>query len=393
VTPLEPIEQAVIALDSDALPGALADVGGQPFLACILRNAARAGVRDLLLLVSGPVSEALADFARQPFGEARCRVLSAPQVLATTDALRHIASALADRFYLLPGDRFFDIDLNVLAPQPPDSLGVLAVRKAGPEEAGRRLNLDEAQTGIVTGFDSASAPTGSALLDSGLCALAREALTVAARANAGADIARTLAAARLLRWVEAEGYAIDLRQPGGVEQARRDLPEALRRPAVFFDRDGVLNHDLGYTHRPEDLRLIDGAAETIRRCNRSGRYVFVVTNQSGVARGLYTVEAVRAFHAAMQRQLRRQGAHIDRLYICPHHPEGSVEAYRQDCDCRKPAPGMLRQALREWPVDVAGSVMIGDRPSDMAAAAACGIKGFQFEGGDLARFCEEHGVI
>jgi D-glycero-D-manno-heptose 1,7-bisphosphate phosphatase len=365
VTPPEPIEQAVIALDAGAPPAALADVDGQPFLAYVLRGAACAGVSDLVLLAGGPASDAVADFAGRAFGEARCRVLSAPQGLGLVGALRHIVPALAESFYLLPGDRFFDIDLNVLTPKPPDCLGVLAVHKAGPK----------------------------ASFDSGIFALSREVLALGERAGAEADIARMLAARRLLRCVEAEGYAIDLLQPGGLEQARRDLPEALRRPAVFFDRDGVLNHDLGYTHRAEDLHLIDGAAETVRRCNRSGRYVFVVTNQSGVARGLYTIEAVRAFHAAMQRQLRQAGAHIDGLYICPHHPEGSVEDYRRECDCRKPGPGMLQQALREWPVDVASSVMIGDKPSDMAAAAACGIRGFQFEGGDLAHFCEEHGVI
>jgi HAD superfamily hydrolase (TIGR01662 family) len=284
VTPLQPIEQAVIAVGADALPGALADAGGKPFLAYVLRGAARAGVTDLVLLAGGPASEALADFAAQRFGEARCRVLAVPPGLGPMEALRQVAPALADGFYLLPGDRYFDLDLNLLAPEPPDCLGVLAVRKAGPEAAS----------------------------DSGIYALSRAVLALAESLGADADIARMLATRGLLRSVEAEGYYIDLRRPGGLEQARRDLPDALRRPAVFFDRDGVLNHDLGYTHRPEDLRLIDGAAQTIRRCNRSGRYVFVVTNQSGVARGLYTMEAVRTFHAAMQRQLRRISARITR---------------------------------------------------------------------------------
>jgi D-glycero-D-manno-heptose 1,7-bisphosphate phosphatase len=171
------------------------------------------------------------------------------------------------------------------------------------------------------------------------------------------------------------------------------VPKSFYRPAVFLDRDGVLNHDTGYTHRIEDLRLIDGAVEAIRRCNRSNRYVFVVTNQSGVARGLYGLEDVQAFHDAIQQQLRRSGAHVDRFYVCPHHPEGAVDAYRIDCDCRKPRPGMILQALNEFPVHVGESILIGNEASDIAAAAACGIKGLLFEGGNLRAFCEAAGLF
>jgi D-glycero-D-manno-heptose 1,7-bisphosphate phosphatase len=171
------------------------------------------------------------------------------------------------------------------------------------------------------------------------------------------------------------------------------FPKASYRPAVFFDRDGVLNHDTGYTYKVEDLRLIDGAVETIRRCNRSNRYVFVVTNQSGIARGLYGLQDVQAFHDAIQQRLRSERAHVDRFYVCPHHPEGAVDAYRIDCDCRKPRPGMILQALNEWPVRIGESIVIGNEPSDIAAAAACGIKGLLFEGDDLSAFCEAAGLF
>jgi D-glycero-D-manno-heptose 1,7-bisphosphate phosphatase len=362
VTPFLPIGQAVILVDGPAVSISLQDIGGAPFLAYPLRNAARAGVSELLVLASGPGTDGLAAFDGQSFGEARCRVLTAFEPLGPAGLLRHFSQELAGRFYLLHGDRYFDCDLNLLSPQPRESL--------------------------------AAAAQAGGLVQTGTYALSRDALTLADDGQGVEDgILPALAASGRLSVVAGQGYFIDMRKPGALEAARNDLPEALRRPAVFFDRDGVLNHDLGYTHRAEDLRLMDGAVETIRRCNRANRYVFVVTNQSGVARGLYTLEAVQAFHAAMQQQLRSAGAHIDGLYICPHHPEGTVEAYRRECECRKPGSGMFRQALQEWPVDVAASVMIGDRPSDMAAAAACGIRGFQFAGGNLERFCEQHGVI
>ncbi len=160
------------------------------------------------------------------------------------------------------------------------------------------------------------------------------------------------------------------------------------RPAVFFDRDGVLNRDAGYVHRPEDFEWIEDAPEAIRWFMERGYLVFVVTNQSGVARGYYDENAVHALHRWMNAELAKRGAAIDAFYLCPHFPGGTVAAYAITCDCRKPQPGMIRQAMREWKVDAARSLLIGDRESDIAAAQAAGVAGFLYSGGsllDLAR--------
>lgn len=158
------------------------------------------------------------------------------------------------------------------------------------------------------------------------------------------------------------------------------------RPALFFDRDGVLNVDTGYAHRPEALRWVDGAMQAVRLCNEASWYVFVVTNQSGVARGYFTEADVRAFHERMQADLGRRGAHVDAFVYCPHHPGGAVRALAVDCACRKPKPGMLLELLARWPVDAARSLLIGDSPRDLEAAAAAGVRGALFRGGDLAAF-------
>lgn len=151
-----------------------------------------------------------------------------------------------------------------------------------------------------------------------------------------------------------------------------------RRPAAFLDRDGVLNIDQGYAHRPEQLEWIEGAAEAVRLLNEAGYYVLVVTNQSGVARGFYNETDVKSLHAHMQEILSAHGAHIDAFYYCPHHPDGSIKSLAVQCRCRKPGPGMLEQAVREWPIDVGASFLIGDRDHDMAAAAAFNIRGIKF---------------
>jgi D-glycero-D-manno-heptose 1,7-bisphosphate phosphatase len=160
--------------------------------------------------------------------------------------------------------------------------------------------------------------------------------------------------------------------------------------AALLDRDGVLNIDHGYTHRPEDLALVPGAVDAVRRLNGLGRRVIVVTNQAGVARGLYDEAAVNAFHAAMDEALERQGARIDAYYYCPFHPEASVEAYRHaNHPDRKPNPGMVLRALADFGVAPDHAFLIGDRRSDLQAAQAAGVRGYLFAGGDLDKFVEQ----
>jgi D-glycero-D-manno-heptose 1,7-bisphosphate phosphatase len=165
----------------------------------------------------------------------------------------------------------------------------------------------------------------------------------------------------------------------------RGLP---RRPAVFLDRDGTLNHDTGYVHRITDFRWLPGAVNAIRQLNDSDYYVFIVTNQSGVARGIYDETAIHDLHGWMNEELRAAGAHIDDIRYCPHHPQASIAAYRTACSCRKPAAGMLLDLMTVWPVIREASVMIGDKESDAAAGTAAGIASAIVPAGGLERFVE-----
>jgi D-glycero-D-manno-heptose 1,7-bisphosphate phosphatase len=147
------------------------------------------------------------------------------------------------------------------------------------------------------------------------------------------------------------------------------------QPAIFIDRDGTINEDIGYLSSLDELIIYPWAAEAIRLINESEFKAVIVTNQSGIARGLYTEETLAAIHERMMSELAREHARIDAIYYCPHHPKIGDGHYRKACECRKPNSGMLLQAAREHGIDLARSYVIGDKASDINLATGAGARG------------------
>lgn len=158
------------------------------------------------------------------------------------------------------------------------------------------------------------------------------------------------------------------------------------KPAVFFDRDGVLNVEKNYLHQPELFVWQPEAPEAIAWLKQQGYLVIVVTNQSGIARGYYTENDMHALHAHIQHLLQPFNSSVDAFYFCPHLPNAPLAAYAKTCDCRKPKPGMIKQALTDYDIDVDQSFLVGDKPSDLKAAQAAGLRGYLYEGGSLLTF-------
>jgi D-glycero-D-manno-heptose 1,7-bisphosphate phosphatase len=145
--------------------------------------------------------------------------------------------------------------------------------------------------------------------------------------------------------------------------------------AVFLDRDGTLNEEVGYINHVARLRMIPRAVAAVRLINRSGLKAVVATNQSGVARGYFPESLVWEVHGVIEHQLKDEGAYLDRIYYCPHLPGGAVEPYNVACECRKPKDGMLRQAVQDLGIDLGRSYVVGDRLKDVEFAHRAGLKG------------------
>ena len=151
-----------------------------------------------------------------------------------------------------------------------------------------------------------------------------------------------------------------------------DTATTMKRPAVFLDRDGTVNVEVHYLSQPEQIELLPTVSETISLLKSRGIPVVIVTNPAGIARGYFPEPRLIAIHDHLRRILAEKNARIDGIYYCPHHPIAGLGEYRKVCDCRKPMPGMLTRAASDLAIDLAGSLLIGDRESDLQAGANAG---------------------
>lgn len=378
------------ALTADT-PKPLLEVGDRPFLAWLLRELVRFGVEEIVLLtghLSERVEQALAGLAALLPRPAEIVLSREPVRAGTGGALRHALPLLDERFLLCNGDSLLDLNLaRLLRDASLDADTVPARMVARPVADASRYGVVTLDGDRVCGFRARpeTAAPGPGLINAGIYLLGRRiAETMPDICSLEQDILPVLAAQGALRATVADGYFIDIGIPEDLARARRELPARLHRPALLLDRDGTINVDHGWVGTRERFEWMPGARAAIRRASEAGWHVFVVTNQSGIARGLYDEAQLAALHRWMCDAVRAEGGTIDDIRYCPHHPEAPLAQWRQASDWRKPEPGMILDLLSAWRPSRA--VLVGDQPTDMQAATAAGIAGHLFAGGDLEAF-------
>ena len=372
-------------------PKPVLQIGDRPFLAWLMRELQRWGVEEFVILTAhlgAAVQNAVEHAAASLPKPARLIFTEEPHPAGTAGALRHAAPHLDPRFLLCNGDSLFDTNLApLLADFAHDPPSVLARLMLADMADASRYGVVARDGDRVLAFAERPAPGTGGTINTGIYALDRRIIERCPQTGSlERDVLPALAAEGALRGTCGSGFFIDIGIPEDLERARHELAGVCTRPALFLDRDGVLNHDHGYVGFRDRFEWIDGALKTIRLATSLGWHVFVVTNQAGIARGLYTEDDARALLAWVADQARLHGGTIDDWRFCPYHPEGSVPAYRRSSDWRKPAPGMINDLLRAWQVTPSHCLMIGDQSSDERAASAAGIAGRIFPGGNLLTF-------
>lgn len=407
-----------IAAVDGSVPKPMLRLLGKPVLEHQIECLASQGFTDIIVVV-GHLGDIITGYfgdgsgispsTGKPFG-VNIEYYRETSPLGTAGALFCIKDRLTDDFLLLNGDLLFDVDLARFVAAHKRLGGaatVLAHPNSHPFDSALLVADEKSRVtdwlakGDERPFCKNRVNAGIHLLSAGL--LEPEAgIFTGGRLDLDRDVLRPLIARRELFVYDSPEYILDMGTPERLAMAEKDLRSGLprarclsnRQRAVFLDRDGVINRENGFIARPDQLELLPGAAGAVARINRSGFLAIVVTNQPVIARGEATVEQLDEIHNKLETLLGREGAFLDGIYYCPHHPDGGfageIPELKKDCDCRKPKPGMLLAAARALNIELSESWMAGDRETDIQAGASagcrCAIIGDRPEGCGAARF-------
>ena len=361
----------------------MAPVVGRPFLRFVMDQLAANGV-ERAVVADGYRKEQIEGFFGYAYRGIDIVYSPEEEPLFTGGAVKQaLAKCEGEWVFVMNGDTWLDVDfaaMEATAETAPTSVkAIIAVKRMKDFERYGTVDVDG--EGVITAFHEKK-PCADGLINAGVYLIRRDALDgMPAKFSLENDFFERIVADGALRAVECDGGFIDIGVPEDYERAQTMLaPLARGWKLAIFDRDGTINVDTGHLFEPEKLELIPETVETMACYAASPDYkVVVVTNQAGIAKGIYTETDMRALHRYMEERLEELGARVDAWYFCPHHPD-----YTGTCECRKPAPGMLLAAVRDFDARPGDCVMYGDKPSDEAAAKAALVR-FAWVGGEDSR--------
>jgi len=380
-----------VASVNSSMPKPMLPLAGKPVLQHQIECLKRQGIEHITLTIGH-----LGSMIREYFGDgSRFGVyidyIQEDIPLGTAGALYYLKESVHDDFFLINGDLIFDVDLKRMLEFHKANHGTATLMvhpNDHPYDSGLVITGSDGQVNgwltkeDVRGWYRNCVNAGIHVLSPRLL----ESLGKPQKLDLDRDILKPLISSDEVYAYRTPEYVKDMGTPERIAQVERDLQSGLvqrknlGRPqrAVFLDRDGTINQYVGFLKRAEELALIDGAAEAIRRINQSGYLAIVVTNQPVIARGDINWEQLDEIHRKLETLLGREGAYLDDIFVCPHHPDKGypreVTAYKVDCECRKPKPGLLLRAAEKYNVDLSESWMIGDSLQDMEAGLAAGCK-------------------
>lgn len=400
------------------IPKPMIEIGGKPVLEHEIERLRDQGFTDIIITVShlGDVitdyfgdGSGLSPATGKPFG-VNIEYYNEKTPLGNAGALFKLRDRLEGDFLLLNADAMFDIDFRRMVEHhrshggdatlfthpnshPYDSGLIIA---GGDNRVEAWLTKEDSRPEYYDNRVNAGLHVlNSHILDASRIEAGRVGTTghdgKIVKVDLDRDLLKPLAGTGRLVYYDSPEYVKDMGTPERFAAVERDFLSGTvaarnlshRQRAIFLDRDGTINRYIGFLHKPEELELIPGVGEAIRRINESGYLAVVVTNQPVIARGEATRAELDEIHRRMATLLGREGAYTDALYYCPHHPdkgfEGEIAELKIDCDCRKPKPGLLLQAARDLNIDLSASWMIGDSEADVEAGEAAGCRSLRVE--------------
>lgn len=352
------------------VPKPMTPVAGKPFLEWLLESLYYRGCRRTVL-ATGYLSEKIEQHFGKQFRGIEIVYSKEEEPLGTGGAIKKALSFCEnDTVLVLNGDTFFDADIQGLFDilEKQNCSLALALRHVSDVS---RYGSVEIEDGFVKRFQEKNL-AGQGFVAGGMYAMKQNLLdAMPEKFSFETDFEESYIETSPVGAFVDNGYFIDIGIPADYAKAKKDFETGFRK-AAFFDRDGTINIDTGHLFEPSKLQFVNGAPKVIRKHNHEGNFVVVVTNQAGIAKGIYSEADMHELHAYLNERLRiEHGAHIDAFHYCPHHPD-----FTGTCECRKPAAGLLQEASSMHGINLAKSVMYGDKESDKHAAKAAGIGTF-----------------
>ncbi len=381
-------------ITGDVIPKPMLEISGYPILYHQMMNLKKNGITDITVII-GHLGNVIKDYFKdgKELGLNISYVEEDPQKpLGTAGSLYFLKDKLKENFVFLLADVFIDIDFEKMeAYHEANNAGVTLLTHPNGHPFDSDLVVEEG--GVVKAFDyktnDRTTYNYKNLVNAGVMIFSPSVfkyLTELKKYNYEKDIIVPLISEGKVISYKSSEYAKDMGTPERYRRVQEDYSSGIcdaknlanKQKAIFLDRDGTINGYVGFLRKKEEFELIPGVSEAIKKINNSGYLAIVVTNQPVIARGEVTEEELEEIHKKMETLLGLDGAYIDDIYYCPHHPdkgfEGEIPELKIECDCRKPKIGMLEKAAREHNIDLSSSIMIGDSTLDIKMAENAGMQ-------------------
>ena len=382
-----------IASVNSEIPKAMIPVCGKPIIEHEIELCKRYGYTDFLFIIGHMGDQISIYFGDGSKWGVQIEYYQETQPLGTAGALGYLKDKLTEDFFVMYGDTIVDFDMETMLKyhQEKEAKATLFLHPNDHPYDSDIVELDS--EGRVVKFDNKPHPDGFVsknIVNAALFIFSPEILEqieVGVKSHIEKNVLpRCLEVGMKLYGYVSPEYIKDMGTPDRYEAVCKDvengkvarLNKKNPRPAIFLDRDGTINEEVNLLNKPEQLKLIEGAAEAIRLINQSDYLAIIVTNQPVIARNLCSIEELEYIHASLETLLGKERAYVNAIYYCPHHPDkGYPEErpeYKIDCECRKPKTGMFLQAAKDWNIDLSNSYMIGDSDRDLQAGLNAKLK-------------------
>lgn len=380
-----------IASVASDIPKPMIEICGKPILQHQIECLKAQNITDIILVI-GHIGHVIKDYFHDGHEcGVSIRYIEEKEPLGTAGALYYLKDIVTDDFLLLNGDIIFDVDFDRFMQFHKEKKGAATIfthPNNHPYDSG--IVETDAEAFVIKWLNKEDERTYyKNRVNAGLHILSLDVLEMFSevkKTDLDRDILKVLLKEHRLVAYDSPEYVKDMGTPDRYEMVTHDVESGLvhaknlknKQKAVFLDRDGTINVYKGFITKADDLELIPGIAEVIRKINASGYLAIVITNQPVIARGECTIEELEAIHRKLETLLGEEGAYIDDLFYCPHHPDkgfkGERPEYKIECECRKPKPGLIYQAAQKYNIDLTESYMVGDDERDMEAGRRAGCK-------------------